>query len=173
MSQERIILLKKTLLITSAVLVVLALAFIVHLARQGHISQQMSVPGLINGKLTPCPDKPNCFCSDYPDDQSHYVQPIDYAPKTAASVLAKSRTVVESMGGVVVSQNETYLAATFTSGLFTFVDDFELRIDQAQQQLYMRSASRVGYGDIGVNKRRVKQFSTELTNQLANQKSSI
>ena len=51
-----------------------------------------------------------------------------------------------------------YLAATFTSSLFRFVDDLELRIDTGQKTIHLRSASRVGHGDGGVNRKRVEQL---------------
>jgi uncharacterized protein (DUF1499 family) len=58
----------------------------------------------------------------------------------------------------IINQQQHYIAATFTSKVFKFVDDFEIRIDAEEHQLHIRSASRIGYSDLGVNRRRVEQF---------------
>ena len=62
------------------------------------------------------------------------------------------------MGGQVQTVDGDRLVATFTSRLFRFVDDFALRVDGSAGLLHIRSASRVGYGDFGVNRRRVERF---------------
>ncbi|MCU7835372.1 MAG: DUF1499 domain-containing protein [gamma proteobacterium symbiont of Taylorina sp.] len=59
--------------------------------------------------------------------------------------------------------NNNYLHATFTSSFFKFVDDFEVRVDHIALKLHIRSASRSGYSDFGVNKRRVKEFYQRLS----------
>jgi uncharacterized protein (DUF1499 family) len=59
------------------------------------------------------------------------------------------------MGGSIQAENENYLAATFSSTIFGFVDDLELRIDPVQKVIHIRSASRVGYSDAGVNRKRI------------------
>ncbi|MCU7800664.1 MAG: DUF1499 domain-containing protein [gamma proteobacterium symbiont of Lucinoma myriamae] len=50
--------------------------------------------------------------------------------------------------------------------MFKFFDDFELRLDNTTHKLHIRSASRVGYSDFGVNKRRVKRFLKLMNNKL-------
>jgi len=55
----------------------------------------------------------------------------------------------------VVETTDTYIAATFTSKLFKFVDDFEARFDAQNNLIHLRSASREGYSDMGVNARRI------------------
>ena len=71
------------------------------------------------------------------------------------------------MGGDVQVESGNYLAATFTSAIFKFVDDLEIRIDSTEEVIHIRSASRVGYSDMGVNKKR-----TELLKKLFNNKVS-
>jgi len=61
----------------------------------------------------------------------------------------------------IQSENDDYLAATFSSAIFGFVDDLEVRIDSVQNTGHIRSASRVGHSDGGVNRKRI-----ELLNQL-------
>ena len=67
------------------------------------------------------------------------------------------------MGGIIQVESDNYLAVTFTSAIFKFVDDLEIRIDSTQKVIHIRSASRVGYSDMGVNKKR-----TELLRKLFN-----
>jgi uncharacterized protein (DUF1499 family) len=66
------------------------------------------------------------------------------------------------MRGTIHSEGNNYLAATFSSRIFRFVDDFEIRVDPALKIVHIRSASRVGRGDMGINKKRLnclKNFS--------------
>jgi uncharacterized protein (DUF1499 family) len=56
----------------------------------------------------------------------------------------------------IVTAEECYLHAEFTSALFRFVDDVEFLLDDGTKTIHVRSASRVGYSDLGVNRRRVE-----------------
>jgi uncharacterized protein (DUF1499 family) len=76
---------------------------------------------------------------------------------------SKVRQTLQAMDGVLVKQGSEYTHATFTSSLFRFVDDFEVRIDSTGQLLHLRSASRVGYSDLGVNLERAQEFQTIFT----------
>jgi len=61
------------------------------------------------------------------------------------------------MGGSIQAENDNYLAATFSSSIFRFVDDLEIRFDADRKMIHMRSASRVGYSDRGINKKRIER----------------
>jgi uncharacterized protein (DUF1499 family) len=124
----------------------------------GLISQSGEASGLIEARLASCPDKPNCICSEVDSDISHYVEPIDFSQSNPSDVLAGLKIIVEEMGGRIQVENDNYLAATFTSSFFRFVDDLEIRIDADQKMIHLRSAARVGYSDRGVNKKRVEQL---------------
>ena len=62
------------------------------------------------------------------------------------------------MGGSIQVENENYFAATFTSTIFGFVDNLEIRIDTNKNVIHIRSASRVGRSDLGVNKKRIERL---------------
>jgi uncharacterized protein (DUF1499 family) len=62
------------------------------------------------------------------------------------------------MGGSINVEKADYLAATFTSSIFRFVDDLEIRVDTDKNQVQLRSASRVGRGDGGVNRKRIERL---------------
>ena len=112
--------------------------------------------GLANGKLMRCPAKPNCVCSEEKDDSSHYIAPILMTGKVIVNPVDVLAGIIVEMGGIVHTKTDTYLSATFSSSMFGFVDDFEIRVDPKRQSLHVRSASRVGHSDFGVNKKRVE-----------------
>ncbi len=116
----------------------------------GQQSQQSTPPGLIDGKLAPCPSSPNCLSSEDGTPESHKTDPLpkEFWPSIVSSLEESDR------GFEIVAVEETYIAATEKSDLFGFVDDLEFRLDD--EVVHIRSASRVGYGDQGVNAARVE-----------------
>ena len=143
-----------------AIIVILALplAGIIAFFVLGLMSQSGSAIGLVEGKLSKCPDNPNCICTEYEADVSHYIDPITLSESKPSDALSSLKKTIQEMGGSIQSESESYLAATFTSPIFRFVDDLEIRIDTDQKIIHLRSASRVGYGDRGVNRKRVKRL---------------
>ncbi|MCH2169641.1 DUF1499 domain-containing protein [Myxococcota bacterium] len=116
--------------------------------------------GLGNG-LAPCPDTPNCVSSEASDVQ-HAVAPLVIRgnPEVAWQV---TREVVGALPRViVVAEGQGWLRAECRSALFRFVDDLDLRVYADRGVIEVRSASRVGYGDLGVNRRRVENLRAEL-----------
>ena len=102
--------------------------------------------------LADCPDMPNCVSSQA-TDSAHAVAPLRYE----ASAIQRLRTIVSAMPRTrVVSATDDYLHVEFTSAILRFVDDVEFHIDTAQRVIHVRSASRVGRYDFGVNRRRVE-----------------
>ena len=89
---------------------------------------------------------------------SHYIEPVDLSESNASEALSMLKAVVVEMGGSIEAESDSYLAATFTSPIFRFVDDLEIRIDTDQKMVHLRSASRVGHGDRGVNRKRIKRL---------------
>jgi uncharacterized protein (DUF1499 family) len=61
-------------------------------------------------------------------------------------------------GARVITETETYVHATFTSRVFRFVDDLEFYFVLDAPVIHVRSASRVGYSDLGVNRKRVEKI---------------
>lgn len=145
-----------------ASIVLLIVAFVIWFIVLGKISQSGNSPGLADGKLTQCPDKRNCVCSEYPQNSRHFIEPVKLETIND-STLSSVKTVLQKMGGTVVQQKENYLAATYSSNIFGFVDDLEIRIVPDEQLIHVRSGSRVGDGDLGVNRKRIEQFRELLT----------
>jgi uncharacterized protein (DUF1499 family) len=158
---------KKMSLWLLAVALILGIAVLVQFARLGAHSRTGTGPGLTAGRLTRCPSSPNCVCSEYADDESHYADAIPLPSEAEPNLMAHVAGVIEAMGGTVVSNDSVYLASTFRSRAFGFIDDFEVRLDAEARVLHFRSASRVGYGDLGVNAERVSRFKQLLSESLA------
>ena len=119
--------------------------------------------GLTQGALKPCPSSPNCVSSGA-EDEGHKVAPLALrAP--AAAAWAEARTAVLALPRtVIVSEREGYLHAESTSALMGYVDDLELALSASGDCIEVRSASRIGYGDGGVNRERVEALRRALVN---------
>lgn len=113
--------------------------------------------GVNDGRLASCGRRLNCVSSQAdPGDAQRYVAPIRFRG-SAAEAIAASRRAVESMQRArVVSVEGNYLHAEFRSRLMGYVDDVELMLDAKAGVLHVRSASRLGRRDFGVNRARVE-----------------
>ena len=140
------------------ILAFVIVAFIISFFILGVISKSGKAPGLVEGTLSKCPNKPNCVCSEQKDDVKHYIDPIIIPQNITFDTLPILKNVIRDMGGTIYAESENYIASSFSSSIFGFVDDFEIRIDSNQKLIHIRSASRVGYGDAGVNKKRTELF---------------
>lgn len=113
--------------------------------------------GVHDGKLAPCPASPNCVSSQS-TDKDHAVEPIRFSG-TSAEAMADLKKVLSGMSRArIVTATGTYLHAEFTSALFRFVDDVEFWFDESAKTVHLRSASRVGSSDLGVNRKRVEDL---------------
>lgn len=112
--------------------------------------------GLLEGRLHPCPETPNCVCSEYPGTPA-YVEPLSFKGD-ADEAWDRAKNVVIRMGGELSRVEGGYLAATFQTPMFRFIDDVELHLDRQMGVIHMRSASRVGRSDMGVNRKRMAAF---------------
>ncbi|MDX1411469.1 MAG: DUF1499 domain-containing protein [Nitrospirales bacterium] len=111
--------------------------------------------GITQGKLSPCPDSPNCVSSQS-RDPSHFVEPLSYtdSPTEAKARLLK---VIESMPRTqIISNTDNYIHAECTSLIFRFVDDVEFLFNKEKKLIHVRSASRIGYSDLGMNRKRIE-----------------
>ena len=153
----------KTALIIASLLMA---AFVIYLFILGAMSRNGKAPGLIDGNLARCPDKPNCVCSEYDKDTRHYITPIAIPERGTDHLLSNIKNTIIDMGGSMQAETGQYLAASFSSDLFGFVDDFEVRIDLSRHVIHVRSASRVGTSDLGVNRKRAEAFSKRISRMM-------
>ncbi|MCG2747884.1 MAG: DUF1499 domain-containing protein [Desulfobulbaceae bacterium] len=111
---------------------------------------------LVDGRLRPCPDKPNCVSSEEQRADAQ-VAPLAFQGPPAAAWQALKEAVLQT-GGEFRQEGDQYLWATFTSKVFRFVDDVEFRMVASENLIQVRSASRLGYSDLGVNRKRVEKL---------------
>lgn len=119
--------------------------------------EKLPLVGIRESRLTPCPDSPNCVSSQG-SDSAYTVEPLTYDSE-AEKIIADLKVVVGSMkGATIVSESAAYLHVEFQSDVFRFIDDVEFMVDDMAKVVHVRSASRVGYYDFGVNRRRIEKI---------------
>ncbi|MBD2004800.1 MULTISPECIES: DUF1499 domain-containing protein [Cyanophyceae] len=117
--------------------------------------------GVQSGKLAPCPSTPNCVNSQSQDSE-HKIEPLAYN-SSAAQAIADLKTVIQSLPKTkIVAETDNYLYAEFTTKLMGFVDDVEFYVDDAAKTIHVRSASRLGQSDLGVNRKRIETLRAKL-----------
>ena len=125
--------------------------------------------GVQNGQLTPCPDSPNCVSTQAPpDDSQHYAAPIPFTGDAKKAMRAVSEAVEATPRSKVVTKDKRYLHAEVRSLVFRFADDVEFYVDNTAKVIHFRSASRVGKGDMGVNRKRMNKLRSAIEAKLAN-----
>lgn len=138
------------------VLCVLAAIVLLMFVRSG-LSQRPGDLGVSGGQLRPCPASPNCVCSQHADVE-HAIAPFAIQGDGEAEWERLRQAIQNTSRAVIVTETPDYLHAEFTSLIFRFVDDVELFRAPADGVIHVRSASRVGYSDLGVNRQRVEKL---------------
>jgi uncharacterized protein (DUF1499 family) len=113
--------------------------------------------GLVDGKLHPVPTTPNCVCTQAPEsDRQHRMEPWSFSVAADAVMAALVKALESQPRTTIVTREPRYLHAISKSKLIGFADDVEFLIDESARKVHFRSASRVGYGDWGVNRKRMQ-----------------
>lgn len=110
-----------------------------------------------SANLPPCPDSPNCVSSQAPVGK-HYVDPLVYTGSGQRAFAKLKEVIVNFEGTRIIRASDTYLHAEFKTRWLKFVDDVEAVLDDERSLIHIRSASRVGYWDLGTNRRRVESI---------------
>jgi|SRR5689334_16357120 len=115
--------------------------------------------GARDGRLAPCKRTPNCVSSQAdPADRQHYIAPLAFAGS-----INELRRAIEALPRVTVIRSEAdYLYAEFRTPLMRYVDDVEFV--KVGSVVHVRSASRLGRSDLGLNRKRVEQIRRLLRN---------
>jgi uncharacterized protein (DUF1499 family) len=108
--------------------------------------------------LAPCPASPNCV-STKSKDAGRAMPPLPYLNSAEESMERLVAIVREMKRARIVSAGPSYLHVEFRSALFRFADDVEFVLDDSARLIHFRSASKTGYYDFGVNRRRMKEIS--------------
>jgi uncharacterized protein (DUF1499 family) len=115
--------------------------------------------GVTNGRLAPCKRTPNCVSSQAdPQDREHYITPISFR-----GTMDELRRAVQSMArATLINAERNYLYAEFRTRVMRYVDDVELYYDERAGLVQLRSASRLGRRDFGVNRKRIEELRSRL-----------
>ena len=113
--------------------------------------------GAKNGKLAPVVNKPNNVSSQADvNDRAHYVAPFKFTGDATAAFQKLVKLVQAQPRASVITQDGQYLHGEYSTPLMGFVDDVEFLLAPEEGVIHLRSASRLGYSDLGVNRKRVE-----------------
>ncbi|MFM7602504.1 MAG: DUF1499 domain-containing protein [Pseudanabaena sp.] len=117
--------------------------------------------GVTDGKLLACPDSPNCVSSQSTDAE-HKIAPLTYTGDPAKA-LADLKAVIQRMPRTkIITAEGNYIYTEFTSAFMGYVDDVEFYLNTDKSIIEVRSASRLGKSDLGVNRDRVEAIRAQL-----------
>lgn len=117
--------------------------------------------GVANGQFAPCPATPNCVSSQS-QDQEHAIAPFRYTT-SPEDAFDKLKTILAAQPRVnQLTVTDDYIRTEFTLPIIGFVDDVEFYLDRAANVIQVRSASRLGESDLGVNRKRVETLRKQL-----------
>lgn len=139
----------KTVFQETVVMFFLFMAMMAHGATVGDLQMQ-------NHRLAPCPSSPNCV-SSLRDSEKHAIAPYRYEKTLAEAKAVLKQVFGELSRTTLVQEKEVSLHYEVRSFLFRFVDDVDILFDDATKTIHFRSASRVGYSDFGVNRKRMEE----------------
>ena len=107
--------------------------------------------------LPPCPKSPNCVSTQAKDEQ-HAIAPVHYTGSREAAMQRLLSVLRAIPRTTIVATDENSVRAEFRTRIFKFVDDAQFVFDDATKVIHFRSASRVGYSDLGVNRKRMEEI---------------
>ena len=105
--------------------------------------------------LANCPSSPNCVCS-IDTGRSHYIDPLevssnyDEAWRTLLDILSTDESIR------IISSDDHYIRAEAKTRILRFTDDVEFLLHREDGVIDMRSASRLGFSDLGKNRSRLE-----------------
>jgi uncharacterized protein (DUF1499 family) len=153
--------LKVSLLILLCAVILIAVFMAFHLFGEASRSHSMNPElGVVNGILIDCPSSPNCVSSRATDDK-HGIAAIADTDGLRWPTLADKLS--NMVGAKLVANQDDYIWVEFTTPIMGFVDDVEFLNDPESGQISIRSASRVGYSDMGANRKRIEVIRNALS----------
>jgi uncharacterized protein (DUF1499 family) len=113
--------------------------------------------GLKNNLFAPCPVSPNCVLS-LQSDAKHRIPPLFYTGSLEVAKERLNQVILSLETACIITQNGDYWHVEFTSRWMSFVDDVEFYFMESEDLIHVRSASRMGYYDYEVNRKRVEKI---------------
>jgi len=118
--------------------------------------------GYHNGYLKPASSKPNSVNSQAAPGNYAAIAPIPVQGDALAFFARVVKVVSAQKGARIIQQTPSYVYAEFTSPLMGYVDDVEFALDADRGLVHLRSASRLGYSDLGANRKRIEAIRAQL-----------
>jgi uncharacterized protein (DUF1499 family) len=112
-------------------------------------------------QLPSCPNSPNCVSSQA-TDSGHFIAPFKVSSTADEAWAALKKALISQSRTVIVNETENSLHAQATSLVFRFVDDIDAIVDADAKLIHIRSASRTGHSDFGVNRKRIEKLRAQL-----------
>ncbi|MEM9245919.1 MAG: DUF1499 domain-containing protein [Cyanobacteria bacterium P01_F01_bin.153] len=124
--------------------------------------------GSTNGQLQPCPNSPNCVSSQTGiTDPQHAISPLSFTGSSDEAFSALIDIVKSQDNTTIITEGPDYLYAEFKTSLMGFIDDVEFVLNRDENLIHVRSASRLGESDLGLNRQRVETLRTALDRAIA------
>ena len=111
--------------------------------------------GAKDGRLVACPDSPNCVSSQAGDER-HRIAPLAFTGDPDAAFARLKQLLERRKDTTVIEERAGYLRVELRTTFF--VDDGEFLLDRERQVIQVRSASRLGYSDLGKNRSRMEEI---------------
>lgn len=127
---------------------------VIFLAAKSVMSKRPEDLGPQNGRLAGCPDSPNCVSTEAADEP-HRIKPLTFTGSADEAMQQLKQAVAQMPRTTIITEEDHYLHVEFTTLIFRYVDDVEFLVDEESGEIFMRSASRTGYSDLGTNRRRL------------------
>jgi len=157
---------KRVLLTCIALLLVFAILLGIKIALTGEpqllAGTRPDNLGVRAGQLAPCPSTHNCVSSQS-QDAAHKIEPLTYN-SSSQMAMTDLKTVLQPLRRTkAIAQTDNYIYAEFTIPVVGFVDDVEFFLDENAKVIHVRSASRMGESDLGVNRSRIENLRTKFS----------
>lgn len=117
--------------------------------------------GVDEGSFAPCPNKPNCV-SSFADDEDHQIAALAIEGSAETAWMGLQAFLEEAPRVEIVTSSRNYIHAVYTSSVMRYRDDVEFLLRRGEKEIAIRSASRVGYGDMGANRNRIEAIRNAL-----------
>jgi uncharacterized protein (DUF1499 family) len=115
--------------------------------------------GVHDGKLAPCLNSANCVCSQN-SDAVHQIPPLNFTSNPEEAIAAVKGIIQSLSITKIITESNDYLYVELKSAFLGFVDDVEFYLNRNTNTIQVRSASRLGYGDLGVSRQRIEAIRT-------------
>jgi uncharacterized protein (DUF1499 family) len=120
--------------------------------------------GVKDGKLATCPNTPNCVSSQTQTaDKEHFIAPLPLTSQPSEAIAKLKSVIADIPRTKIITESDDYLYVEFTSALMGFVDDVEFYADKGAGVIHVRSASRLGQSDLGVNRKRIEDIRSQFS----------